>query len=150
MVESEKHFTYLSEMGIALWQRRNVSVVTSNSSLQPEKDKKIEQGALNQHVSTEAQAKEKISSIAITLDELAANRLYNDVLLWLNVDQHQVKQHNESTILLGKFKWQFVVQDKVSFQDHLMRTPSLLALRQSAALKQQMFQLIQTQLLSDN
>lgn len=107
MVQRQKHFDYLHEMGIPLWQRRN---------LEPAKKE-------------EKASTEPLKTEAVNLTDLKKEPMFIDILLSINVEEEQVMHINDATIDLGKFHWQFSKTTSISFKQNLLETPNLTALK---------------------
>jgi len=110
---NHKQFTKLQEMGISLWQQKNISI-----------DTKIPQ------------------SIEINIKMLSQHDLFNDILLSLGLSLGEISCQNNQ-VSLGLLNWQFREQHDISMDNNLLTTPNIKNIQQTPSLKAQLWQQIQ-------
>ncbi|GHG03462.1 DNA polymerase III subunit psi [Thalassotalea marina] len=103
MIQSQKHFNYLQEMGVSLWRRR----------------------VLDTSIDTIKANNQQASSLQINVADLLTQTLFTDILLVLSIEPSTVKQIDQATINLGDFQWQFCEQNTFSFSQQQLTTPVL-------------------------
>jgi len=116
---NQRQFDQLTEMGISLWQHRSSQKTTpANSILHNE----------------------------MNLNELSQIKLFNDILLSLNISIGEVTQE-QSLLNLGLINWQFLTPEdksksKITFDNNKLQTPNLDVLSTSIPLKRQLWHVI--------
>jgi len=113
MTINHKQFTILQEMGIPLWQRKDIA---------------IEDNAKN--------------VLDINLNSLLENHLFTDILLSLGLSLGEIGCENNQ-ISLGLLNWQFKKQNNISINSNLLVTPEIKTLQQNPKLKAQLWQQLQ-------
>jgi DNA polymerase III psi subunit len=110
---NHRQFTFLQEMGIALWQKKESSVIDC-----PPKAIDIDFKILSQHT------------------------LFNDVILCLGLSLGEINCENNQ-ISLGLLNWQFAEQSDISIDRNILITPEIKNIQQSPQLKAQLWQQLQ-------
>ncbi|MBL4899014.1 MAG: DNA polymerase III subunit psi [Colwellia sp.] len=130
---NQKQYQQLTEMGISLWQHRPEAfqdIVSSQNNLE----------------SSTRYLQQNIESLAA----LSKQTFFTDILLALELSIGEVTAQKDH-LDLGLFNWFFYAeQDKTSsidYADNKLITPSIESIRQSHALKKQLWQTITTKLL---
>ncbi|GLX79690.1 hypothetical protein tinsulaeT_30300 [Thalassotalea insulae] len=118
MVLTRKQFAYLNEMGISLWQRKNIA----------ETKQVTEPTALN-------------NTAVVSLAELSNHRVFRDVLLAIGSELSDIEQQGER-LILGDISWRFSDDQQLSFNNGELTTPKLDDLSTNADAKQALWQLI--------
>ncbi len=132
MAITSRQFDQLCEMGISLWQKRDLN---------------------NQN---KADNKQYAQQNQQSLDNLAKKTIFSDILLSLNLTVGEVSvQSNHLDV--GIFNWYFISEDteqatqsqqnKINYTDNKLITPSIDTIAQSATLKKQLWHTITKNLL---
>ncbi len=123
---NQRQFDQLTEMGISLWRHRSSQKPVPTNSVQ---------------------------NITINLDELSQTKLFNDILLSLNVSIGEVTEQ-QGLLNLGLINWQFSDdkdksnnESEIRFNNNQLLTPSLDALSTSITLKRQLWHIITNKIL---
>ena len=123
---NQRQFDQLTEMGISLWRHRSSQKSVPTNSVQ---------------------------NITINLDELSQTKLFNDILLSLNVSIGEVTEQ-QGLLNLGLINWQFSDdkdksnnESEIRFNNNQLLTPSLDALSTSITLKRQLWHIITNKIL---
>jgi len=132
MAITSRQFDQLCEMGINLWQKRDLNSQNKEDSKQ--------YAHQNQQ----------------SLDNLAKKTIFSDILLSLNLTVGEISAQN-NYLDVGMFNWYFIsedteqatqpVQNKISYTGNKLITPSIDTIAQSATLKKQLWHTITKNLL---
>jgi len=148
---NKRQFDLLQAMGITVWQRRDLSSHNSLSENSPHTIQNLEQdsAAINA-VATEPPAVERQNTIkhitdneeiAIDLKALLKQQLFKDVIRCLGAGSADLSiEHNQ--IDLGIINWQFSVKKSIEFEHNCLKTPDLITIANSPALKKSLWQSI--------
>jgi len=125
---TSKQLTYLNEMDIQLWQKKDQLKV--------------------QNVPKESCTEQTLSDslLTISLDELQSKQLFLDVLRSLNCSLDDISQQ-EKQLDLAQFKWQFSENEDVILIDNILTTPSLETISHCVELKKALWQTLNNQIL---
>ncbi len=118
MTVTSKQFTYLNEMGISLWQRKSL----------------IEE-------STETEQPTAENTLKFSLEELANQKLFQDIVLALGSELSDIEQQ-QNQLIVGDMYWQFSDQQAISLDNGILITPELNSLSSSAQHKKALWQLL--------
>ena len=105
MTINHKQFTILQEMGIPLWQRKDIIIDNNAKDL-----------------------------INVNLKALSKSHLFNDILLSLGLSLGEVSCE-KNQISLGLLNWQFKEQNNISIDSNLLLTPEIKIIQQNPKLK---------------
>jgi hypothetical protein len=132
MAITSRQFDQLSEMGISLWQHRNLNSQATIS--------KQQYAPQNQQ----------------SLDNLAKKTIFNDILLSLNLTIGEVNVQ-DNHLDVGMFNWYFIYDDteqanrvdtdNIMYSESKLITPNIETIAQSAILKKQLWHTITKNLL---
>lgn len=122
----QRQFEQLSEMGIKLWQHREISAQTNAAN----------------HTTDSYQS--------VDLTALTKNQCFNDILLALNLSIGEIQQRTDH-LDLGLINWYFIDEKNqgdlsISHLNNKLVTPTIKSISQSAKLKKQLWQTISQQL----
>lgn len=119
---NQTQHTYLSAMGINLWQRK-----VCKNKLKPQDN---------------SQALSQEKAVAATeLTELSQSQLFVDILQSVNVSLGDITQHN-NCLNLGWLNWEIHEGNELSFSNNTLRTPKLAIIAQSNTMKIALWQLL--------
>jgi DNA polymerase III psi subunit len=138
MTISNRQFTLLNAMNIPLWAYKK------NAIEQAKENSQLVESSKNQ-ISIESPNKQSMPSLA----DLTQNKLFIDILLSMKLTITDVSVEADH-LNLGKFTWQLVEHEQVSFQQSILHTPSLKALAQSLSLKKQLWQIIKNHIIAND
>lgn len=172
MTISARQFTHLQEMGIAVFQRKDLQVSDSDIRGQDDSTLSTAQQTNNiaapqsiaigtdkssaNHVdneSTNASATSASFSVAIpTMAELSESQLFKDLLIHLSLSIGEVELTAEH-INLGFINWRMLADEQkdctaINLTNGLLISPSLQTVSQSVALKRQLWSTLQTSVVS--
>jgi len=148
---NKRQFDLLQAMGITVWQRRDLSSHNSWSENSPHTGQNPEpdSAAINA-VATEPSAVESDNTIThtaaneeitIDLQALLKQQLFKDVIRCLGASTAELSaEHNQ--IDLGIINWQFSVKKSIEFKHNCLKTPDLITIANSPALKKSLWQSI--------
>lgn len=172
MTISARQFNHLQEMGIAVFQRKDLQV--SDSDIRGQDDSTLSTAqqtnniaapqsiaigtdkSLANHVdneSTNAIATSASFSVAIpTMAELSESQLFKDLLIHLSLSIGEVELTAEH-INLGFINWRMLADEQkdstaINLTNGLLISPSLQTVSQSVALKRQLWSTLQTSVVS--
>jgi len=138
MTISKRQFTLLNAMNIPLWAYKK------DASEQMKENSQLVDINKNQ-ANLQSPNKQSVPSLA----ELTQHKLFIDILLSMKLTITDVNVEAEH-LNLGKFTWQLVEQQHVSFQKKTLQTPYLQTLAQSLPLKKQLWQIIKNHIIANN
>lgn len=148
---NKRQFDLLQAMGITVWQRRDLSSHNSWSEnpSHTAQDTVPDSAAINA-VATEPSAVESGNTIThttvneeitIDLQALLKQQLFQDVIRCLGASSAELSaEHNR--INLGIINWQFSVKKSIEFKHNCLKTPDLITIANSPALKKSLWQSI--------
>lgn len=99
---THQQFSYLSEMGIALWQHKENS--KENATKQSEDNPSL--------------------LLSITLEQLTTTQLFKDIIVHLGFDASELEVKN-NILKIGLFTWCFCTDETLLFENNLLKTPPL-------------------------
>ena len=148
---NKRQFELLQAMGITVWQRRDLS--NHNSLLEnpshTAQNSEQDSTAINA-VATEPSAVESQNTtahttineeITVDLQALLKQQLFKDVIRCLGASSADLSvEHNQ--IDLGIINWQFTVRKSIEFKHNCLKTPDLITIANSPALKKSLWQSI--------
>lgn len=129
MTVTQRQYSHLTEMGINVWRQRNTlpdNIVAESSELIPDKPSQF---------------------LTIDSNEFINNTLFQDVLLSINCSVGDVT-FDKNTINLGLINWRFVQSNTLNFSHNVLTTPSLESLSHNIVLKRELWQILNTKVLS--
>lgn len=112
MTINQRQFTQLKEMGIELWQRRELAEETAPNL------NKIEQHSI----------------IDVDLGKLVSQTLFSDILLCFQISPVEVSQNGQQ-LNLGLFNWQFSEGNTISVKNNTLTTPAIAEIQNDPELK---------------
>lgn len=119
MALSEKQFTYLTEMGISLWQQKSPKNKASvNDS-------------------------EIVNYLPVAKTDIESSSLFNDIILALSLNKGDYTIHDQM-IKFEFFDWLFTEQQRFSYNNNQLITPSLSVISNSIKLKKNLWKQLQT------
>lgn len=117
---NQKQFEQLSEMGISLWQRRDLNNADATSSVTS-------------------------NFIEVESSSLSKNQIFNDILLAINSSIGEVT-FQDKHLDLGIFNWYFTnneeASDKVTWSDQKLISPAIEQIANSPQLKKQLWDIL--------
>jgi DNA polymerase III psi subunit len=127
MTVTKRQYSHLSEMGINVWQQRNTEPTNS-----------ADENASNLPNS-------QFLRIDPTL--VTDNLFFQDVLHSINCSVGDATVEN-NTINLGLINWRFIESNNIDFSHNVLITPPLQSLSNNTALKRELWQILNTKVLS--
>lgn len=124
MTVTTRQLNHLKEMGISLWQRKDLE----NSTVISKENNDVKD--LIKNITSEVSA-----------DVITSQQIFQDILRALSIQSDDVswqKTHLE----LGGFNWQFIENTTVKYEESMLKTPSIEKISQSNTLKKQLWQII--------
>lgn len=133
----QRQFEQLSEMGIKLWQRRDLSAQTNSNPLNQS----------NTPNSTQSNTKKIYQKI--NLATLADNQCFNDILQAFNLTLGEISQQADH-LDLGLLNWYFIENEasndiQITCLNNKLVTPAIHVIANSVKLKKQLWQIISQQ-----
>ena len=124
MTITTRQLHHLKEMGITLWQRKNLvnSPVIST--------KNIDKSTQIKNITCE-----------ISADEVSNKQIFQDILRALSIQTADISWQ-KSHVDLGLFNWQFIDDTSVNYEKSTLTTPTIETISQSDAIKKQLWQTI--------
>ncbi|UUO22590.1 hypothetical protein FGD67_04875 [Colwellia sp. M166] len=149
MTISKRQFDLLQAMGITVWQRRDLSSLTSGSAMananSPKQDNTPVNNLANKSSSQSSrsavQQAPNVKPITLDLETLFKQSLFNDVIRCLGVS-HADLAIEKDQLDLGIINWQFTDSNSIEFKHNCLQTPDLTTLANSPALKKALWQSI--------
>ena len=127
MTVTTRQLNHLKEMGITLWQRKNLenSTITSTENI-----------TATENIDSE----EPIKNITgeISADEVTNQQLFQDILRALSIQKSDLSWQ-KTHIDLGLFNWQFLDSTTINYEKSTLTTPSIQKISQSKAIKKQLW-----------
>ena len=144
MTVTKRQFNHLNEMGINVWQRRNLVDSLEANNL------KHNNASTETHVIKHSNLKNlslKAQPLAITSNELTQYTLFTDILQSIDMSIGEINIE-KNVIDLGLFNWQFIENETINFNHSTLSTPVLTTLKNSITLKKQLWKTIQQEVLT--
>jgi hypothetical protein len=122
MTITTRQLHHLKEMGITLWQRKNLASSPVISKKSGEKESQV-----------------KNITCDISADEVGNKQIFQDILCALSIQTADISWQ-KSHIDLGLFNWQFIDDTSVNYEKNTLTTPAIDIICQSDVIKKQLWQ----------